>query len=107
MVFHEKYRDFNDEEIFKAYEDKYEGRTTNLPQKEPYKSETLELFKNALLTSYSEDEVKQIVDKAIEDGYVNETQRRFGLHYAAHVLQEISKEVKQDMDDMGILPIGE
>ncbi len=106
MVFDEKYRDFNDEEIFKAYEDKYEGRTTGLPQKEPYKSEKLELFKNALLTSYSEDEVKQIVDKAIEDGFVNETQRRFGLHYAAHVLQEISKVAKQDIEDMGIFPTG-
>ena len=102
MIFNEKYRDFKDEEIFDAYEDKYEGRQTNLPQKEPFKSETLELFKNALLTTYSEDEVKEILAKANEDGFVNETQRRFGLHYSAHELLEISEEVKQDMEQMGI-----
>lgn len=106
MVFEEKYRDFTDEDIYKAYEEKYEGRITNLPQKEPYKSETLELFKNALLTSYPEDVVNEILEKAIEDGFVNETQRRFGLHYAANELQEVSIEAKQDIEDMGIFPIG-
>lgn len=104
MVFDEKYRDFTDEDIFKAYENKYEGRTTNLPQKEPYKSESLETFKNALLTSYSDDEVEKIFKKAIEDGFINETQRRFGLHYAAHELQEISKLAYSDIESMGIFP---
>ncbi len=104
MVFDEKYRNFTDNELFNAYEDKYEGRKTNLPQKEPFKSETLELFKNALLTTYSEEEVKKIIEKTIEDGFVNETQRRFGLHYSAHELLEISDEAKLDMEHMGIWP---
>ena len=104
VVFDEKYRDFTDEEIFKAYESKYEGRTTNLPQKDPYKSESLEKFKKALLTSYPDDEAQKILEKAIEDGFINETQRRFGLHYASHVMQEISKWAYEDMESMGIFP---
>ncbi len=104
VVFDEKYRDFTDEDIFKAYESKYEGRTTNLPQKDPYKSESLEKFKKALLTSYPDDEAQRILEKAIEDGFINETQRRFGLHYASHVMQEISKWAYEDMESMGIFP---
>lgn len=104
VVFDEKYRDFTDEDIFKAYESKYEGRTTNLPQKDPYKSESLEKFKKALLTSYSDEDAQKILEKAIEDGFINETQRRFGLHYASHVMQEISKLAYEDMESMGIFP---
>lgn len=104
MVFNEKYRDFSDEDIFKAYEDKFDGRITNLPEKEPYKSESLEAFKDALLTSYSDEEAEIILKKAIEDGYINETQRRFGLHYSSHYMLEISKEVYKDIENMGIFP---
>ncbi len=104
VVFDEKYRDFADEDIFKAYESKYEGRTTNLPQKDPYKSESLEKFKKALLTSYSDEDAQKIFEKAVEDGFINETQRRFGLHYASHVMQEISKWAYEDMESMGIFP---
>lgn len=105
MVFDEKYKDFTDEDIFKAYEEKYDGRITNLPQQEPYRSESIETFKNALLTTYSEAEADEILKKAIEDGFINETQRRFGLHYASHELLEYSIEAYKDFVNMGILPL--
>ncbi len=104
MVFNEKYKNFKEEDIFKAYEEKYEGRTINLPQMDPYKSESIETFKNALFTTYSDDEAEKILKQAIEDGFINETQRRFGLHYSAHEMLEISKFAFSDFESMGIFP---
>lgn len=105
MVFDEKYRDFTDEDIFNAYEEKYDGRITNLPQQDPYRAEAIETFKNALLTSYSEAEADEILKKAVEDGFLNETQRRFGLHYASHELLKYSIEAFNDFVKMGIIPL--
>lgn len=83
MVFEGKYPDLSEKEIFDAFDSKYGDKKLDLPTKEEFRRDMLERFRGALLTTYDEKTADEIVKKADELEYVNETQRRFGLHYQA------------------------
>ena len=102
MVFEGKYRQFTEEEIYEGFEAKYAGKILELPKKEEFLEERLAQFKNALLTTYDEEKVNEIVEQARKDGFINETQRRFGLHYRADVMYTGGKEIIKMMKDQGL-----
>jgi len=104
MIFDEMYPKFSDDEIVAEYRKKYQDRSMPFPNIEEKKSEMLETFKEALLTSYPADEVDEIVAVAAKENKLNETQRRFGLHYHAAGLREIGKVIIGRMEKMGIRP---
>ena len=64
--------------------------------------ERLAQFRSALLTTYDEAKVDEIVEQARKDGFINETQRRFGLHYRADVMYTGGKEIIKMMKDQGL-----
>ena len=99
MVFDGKYPDLKDEEIIAAYTEKYKDARMPLPPNEEFKKERLDKFKEALLTSYSKEEADDIIKKASELGFITETQRRFGLHYHANDMLDLSKSIMQMMKD--------
>jgi len=104
MIFDEKYPDIDNEDIIAEYHKKYKNMSTPLPNIEEKKMEMLKIFKEALLTSYSADEVDEIIAAAIANNEINETQRRFGLHYHASGLREVGKVIIKRMEKMGISP---
>ena len=59
-------------------------------------------FKDALRTTYDEKTASEITEQAKKDGFVNETQRRFGLHYVAHEMYEDGKKIMQMMKKNGL-----
>lgn len=83
MVFEGMYPQLSAEEICEAYDDKYSGMKMQLPPKEPYRSEFLARFAEALKTSFDEERLQNILQEADTRGYILEVQRRFGLHYHA------------------------
>lgn len=104
MVFESHYPKLTDDQIFEAYEQKYAGRTLPLPKNEAARAETLATFRRALATTYPPEQVDEIVRRAEEDGFVNETQRRFGLHYHAADMYELGGEIVDMMAQQGLCP---
>lgn len=104
MVFESRYPALTDEQIFAAYEQKYAGRTLPLPKNEAARAEMLASFRRALETTYSPGEVDEIVACAEQDGFVNETQRRFGLHYHAADMYALGGEIVEMMGQQGLFP---
>ena len=104
MVFEGRYPDLSDEQIFDAYEQKLHGRTLSLPAKEPFRSEMLENLRRSLSTTFEPDKVEQILETASEQGFINETQRRFGLHYHARDMYETGGQILKMMDAQGLRP---
>ncbi len=104
MVFEGKYPDFTEEMIFDGFEAKYGGMKLDLPKNPEHMEERLDILKQALLTTYDPETVQQIVEAARKDGFVNETQRRFGLHYSAHFMYENGKHIMEMMREQGLEP---
>lgn len=101
-VFQERYPSLTPEEIRAGYDEKFQGRMAPLPVKEPYRSRALETFRRALLTTYPQDRAEEILRAADAAGALNETQRRFGLHYDAQGMLEEGLRVWEDLDALGI-----
>lgn len=99
MVFEGKYRKLTEEEIYEGFESKYAGKILELPTKEEFLNERLAQFKEALLTTYDEAEADAIVEQARKDGFINETQRRFGLHYKADRMYKDGKSIIRMMKE--------
>ncbi len=107
MVFNEEYGDLSNMDIINAYDEKYQGKLMPLPQEEKLRTEALENFREALLTTYSMDEADEILEEANITGFINETQRRFGLHYNASFMIEERKKNIEDLKEMGFHPFGD
>ena len=104
MVHMNKYRKQSDEEILEGYREKYGSTEVPLPTEEPMRGEALERFKRALRTTYSEEESEAITRKADENGFINRTQRQFGLHYNAHDMRKGGEEIIKDLENQKITP---
>lgn len=104
MVFESKYPDFTPEQIYAGFEAKYAGKILELPKTAEHMEERLGEFRAALLTTYPEAQADAIVDQARKDGFINETQRRFGLHYQANKMYEGGREILKAMAEQGLLP---
>ena len=104
LIFEGQYPDLTDDQIFAAYEEKLRGRTLSLPDKEPFRGEMLEKLRRSLATTYDSGKVEQILHAADEQGFINETQRRFGLHYHARDMYENGGRILKMMDKQGLRP---
>jgi len=104
MIFDEEYPGFSDEQIIEEYRAKYKNMSTPLPNDEAKKAEMMETLKAALLTTYPPQKVDEIIADALAKNEINETQRRFGLHYHAAGLREMGKTIIGRMEKRGIKP---
>ena len=64
----------------------------------------LENLRRSLSTTFEPDKVEQILETASEQGFINETQRRFGLHYHARDMYETGGQILKMMDAQGLRP---
>lgn len=102
MVFEETYPQLDEEKLCEAFEAKLAGMRTPLPTKEPMRSEMLTALRASLLTSYTAEEADAIIAEVEDCGVINETQRRFGLHYRASEMIQNGVEIREDMEKLGI-----
>lgn len=102
VVFNESYTDSGDNAINAWFKEKYGDRAMKLPEDESRRAVILDNFRQALLTTYPAETADGIMAKVIEAGQVNETQRRFGLHYHADHMRESGKKVMRMMADNGL-----
>lgn len=103
MVFDETYPDLTREQIVNAFEEKNLGRMVKLPAAQPFRSNALARLRESLLTTYTKEETDVIMREAEENGAVNETQRRFGLHYEASWMEQHSEELMNELKKAGVL----
>lgn len=97
MVFQETYPAFSQEEIIAAYEQKYGAITTVLPRDSAHREDMLQRLLASLRTSYTEQEAQAILTEVSEAGFLNEMQRRFGLHYACSAAAEQADHLMKDL----------
>lgn len=102
MVFDEVYPDLDEQALYDAFEQKLAGMQTPLPSKEPVRGRMLSQMRDSLLTSYSPEETEAILTEIQQNGFFNETQRRFGLHYRADQMLINGDEIREDMKNSGI-----
>ena len=108
MIFDNFYPDNIDNKyIINEFRKKYGDRSAPLPKDDTFRADMIENFKAALSTSYNEDEVESIIKTALENGKINETQRRFGLHYHAKNMRLHGGEVIEKMESCGLTPFKE
>lgn len=103
MVFEERYPELDENALYEAYETKLAGMRTPLPSKEPARGDMLAKMRASLLTSYLPEETDAIIAEIERKGEINETQRRFGLHYRASEMVENGREILEDMAKSGIV----
>lgn len=104
IVFEGKYRDFSEKEIYDGFDKKYGDKSLELPKNSEASENMLARFKAALMTTYDEKESEEIVKEARQSGFVNETQRRFGLHYQADRMFTDGKNIIKMMKEQGLEP---
>ena len=104
MIFEGEYPALTPEQIYDAYETKLQGRTLPLPAKEPYRSEMLNNLRRSLLTTFDPERTEAILKTADGKGFINETQRRFGLHYHARDMYETGGKILEMMRLQGLRP---
>lgn len=103
-VFEEKYPNLTDEEILDGFRTKYGDAFRKLPKDESKRKEWIETIKSALMTSYSEDETKEIIAEICENEGLNLIQYIFGLHYHAKEMLEAGREVMEQFKAQGLEP---
>jgi len=101
IVFEGRYPDFTEDEICRAYNEKYKDRSFSLPENEETRRTILSKFERALKTTYPRERVEEILHQCEETGRLSEIQRLFGLHYHAEDTRnsDIVKELKKQ--DLG------
>lgn len=102
VVFDGDYPSISAETICAAYDKKYEGMTTNLPDDVQRREEVLATFLCALQTTYNEEKCQQILKDVDQAGFISEIQRRFGLHY--HAEDMLTGEIIQYLADQNLHP---
>lgn len=104
MVFDERYPDLTYDTIVENFRNKYGDTSTSIPSTEPYRQQMLDKLKSSLQTTYTPPETEKLLEAAIESGKINETQRRFGLHYHALDMRNKGVEIIKMMEDNGLTP---
>ena len=104
MIFDNEYPGIDEENIVSEYRKKYKDMSMPLPADKEPREEMLSKLEAALKTSYSEEEAADIIKTAAQNGRINETQRRFGLHYHAESMRENGKAIINRMERMGLKP---
>lgn len=103
MVFcDEAYTDYTPEQIGEAFDEKYAGRRLAVPKNEQAAKQLFDTFYACLLTTYPKEQADQILAEVQQTGAFNETQRRFGLHYAAAETLPLGKQMQADLIARGM-----
>ena len=103
MVFcDEVYTDYTPEQIEAAFDEKYAGRRLAVPKNEQAAKQMFDTFYACLLTTYPKEQADQILAEVQQSGVFNETQRRFGLHYAAAETIPLGKRMQDDLIARGM-----
>ncbi len=98
MIFcDETYTAYTASRITDSFDEKYAGRKLALPSNQEAANRMLATFYTCLLTTYDQAAADAIVKEVRENGYFNETQRRFGLHYEAAEMLEQGKQMQDDL----------
>lgn len=103
-VFEERYPDLSDQEIIEGFTAKYGDKLRSLPKEDQKRHEWLERFERALLSTYSLEETKEIMEEVKERGGLTTFQYIFGLHYHAQDMLVKGKRVIEMMKDQEIEP---
>lgn len=104
VVFEEKYKELTDDQLIDAYKEKYGKLNRELSNIPNMRKEILETLKINLLTTYSKNETEEIIDEIQKNNSYGEFMYRFGLHYEAAGMLELSAEVLDQMKAQGIMP---
>ena len=78
VVYNEKYRLMSDEEILRAFKEKYSGHKTEITE------ENINTIEEVCREVHGEEFAKQCIEKIKENGFISQVQRYFGLHYTAN-----------------------
>ncbi|AZR72692.1 hypothetical protein BBF96_04370 [Anoxybacter fermentans] len=103
-VFEERYPELSDEDILNGFAAKYGNKTRQLPNSKSAQKEWMTSLKEALLTSYTEEEVEKIIAEVEKQGSLKYLQYVFGLHYHAKKMLDYSEEVLKMMKNRGLEP---
>ena len=95
IVHSEKYREPSDEEILAAFNEKYSNRKIEITD------DRLQTLEKVAREVHGEEFAKKCIAKVMENGYINNVQRYFGLHYMANELPSYNLEFQEIMEKFG------
>ena len=96
MIVHsEKYQEPSDEELLAAFAEKYSNRTIEITD------ERLQTLEKVAREVHGEKFAQKCIAKVKENGYINNVQRYFGLHYMSNELPSYNLEFQETMEKFG------
>ena len=104
MVFRGDYPALSQEQIAKAYQEKYGDCRMHVTRTEPYHGQIIESIREALLTTYSSGQTEQILARICKTNELSEIQRRFAVKYHAKHHLELGRLVMELYEKQGISP---
>ena len=96
MIFKDSYRELSDEEIKKAFDDKYSGLTMKLTD------EREELIREVCENVESREFGDDLIALIKEQGYIHHIQYRFAMHYRADEMAAHNKELIEEFRKAGL-----
>lgn len=95
IVHEEKYRKHSDKELKEAFEQKYPGAQIEVNERR------LETIYEVCKTVHSKEFADECLASVKENGFINQAQRIFGLHYRADVMPEDNEEFLEIIKELG------
>jgi FMN reductase [NAD(P)H] len=95
VVHSEKYHELPDEELLKAFDEKYPGVKVEATE------ERLKLIREVGEEVQGKEFAKKCIKKIKENGYINPAQRYFGLHYIASIMPKGNENYLKLMEESG------
>jgi nitroreductase len=98
VVHDEKYREMEDSELLRAFNEKYSGRDD---RRLDITEERINTIFEVCQKVRNDDFAKKCVEKIKQNGYINSVQRYFGLHYRADRMPQGNTEYLRIMEASG------
>jgi FMN reductase [NAD(P)H] len=95
VVHEEKYHEHSDAKLVEAYEKKYPDARYEVDERR------LATIYNVCKAVHGEDFAKRCIAAIDEQGFINQAQRTFGLHYRADMMPENNREFLEIMEEYG------
>ena len=95
VVHSERYREMEDQELIDAYNEKYHGDRLGITE------ERLETILKVCREVQGETFAKKCADRIKANGYINQAQHYFGLHYRADLMPDGNDEYLKLMEEFG------
>lgn len=94
----------SDNDIIDGISEIYGHRLLKLPADKEALDTVLDKFKVALETTFDPDEIQNILAEVVELGYLNDAQRRFGMHYHAKNIYDAGRDVLEMLSEQDLVP---